>query len=642
MSDSSDCRKERPTAPPVRDHMQVGIAQPASAALLKPGECDPIFLAGIVEKAMNYGESDPETALMHARKSAEAICSSVFAREIGDPGQNRLDKLIEVLSQKEAVPERIKVPLKVLQQYGNYGAHFQTEQHPISRAYISPALGALVLLSDWYFLEYLGVPIPEGVANANNNFEPNWSPVASPGTQQEGAATLAAELKLPFALHAFQWEGVNFLAGRKAALLADEMGLGKTVQTIVALRLLHSQSGLGRTIVVVPSPLAHNWEREFRTWAPDLVVRRVSGTSSDRMATYQLPVKVLIATYEQVRADAMLMDPDIIFDIVILDEGQRIKNRQAMSSLACRLLQHRRAWVLTGTPLENSVEDVVSLFIFLAPGLLDSGMTRPELHRRIKPYFLRRRKREVLGELPPIIEQEIVLELEGRQQEAYSELWLDRKEKAAAGGLPVSDTTLLSMITALKQLCNYEGTSGESIKLEAFKLVLEKAVGPGDKIILFSQYVETLKFIQRKLADFPCLMYTGEQAPEIRDEVLSKFRSEVGPQLLLMSLRAGGVGLNIQEASCVVLFDRWWNPAVESQAVQRAHRFGRDRPLHVIRFLVANSIEERIMEVLRGKGEIFHRYVEDAENADVKAFTRSEMRKMLGLTIGDTEPKNDL
>ena len=132
--------------------------------ILKPGECKANFLAGIIVKAMTYADKDPETALMHARKSAEAISSSVFAREIGDPGNNRLDKLIELLSKNDKVPERVKIPLRVIQQYGNYGAHYQAEQQEINRAYIDPCLSALLHVTNWYFLEYLGEPIPEKVA----------------------------------------------------------------------------------------------------------------------------------------------------------------------------------------------------------------------------------------------------------------------------------------------------------------------------------------------------------------------------------------------------------------------------------------------------------------------------------------------
>jgi len=450
---------------------------------------------------------------------------------------------------------------------------------------------------------------------------------------------LSAELWLPSTLRPYQWEGVDFLLRNDAALLADEMGLGKTVQTIIALRILLRNSISKRALVICPNALAYNWQREFATWAPNLPTRRLMGTAEDRLATYQLPVQVLIATYEQIRADALDMGADIHFGVVILDEVQRIKNRHSQSALACRLLRHSRAWVLTGTPLENSLEDLVSIFIFLSPGLVDSGMPPCEVHHRIGQHFLRRRKKDVLNEIPPIIVQDMLLELTGAQEAAYTDLWLSRHAQARRDGIPASDGAMLALITRLKQLCNYDATSGDSAKLEALSVLLEECSGPEDKVIIFSQYVQTLRFISKHLYFFPHDIYTGEQSKEEKERVLARFRRQPGPRALLMSLRAGGVGLNIQEASTVVLFDRWWNPAVEDQAIQRAHRFGRDRPLHVVRFLVADTIEERIETILKEKRSAFERYVESAENAPSRPFAREDLRRILELSVVATDGK---
>lgn len=204
--------------------------------VLKPGECDVKFLSGIIVKAMTYADKDPETALMHARKSAEAICSSVFSREIGDPGKNRLDKLIELLSNKDKIPERIKIPLQVIQQYGNYGAHFQVDQQTIDRYYINPCLGALVQVTNWYYIDYLGIEIPAAVVGVNNEYEPQLPAKTKPTVSTEDLEKMSSELMLLAALRSYQWEGVSFLINNINGLLADEMGLGKTIQTIIALR----------------------------------------------------------------------------------------------------------------------------------------------------------------------------------------------------------------------------------------------------------------------------------------------------------------------------------------------------------------------------------------------------------------------
>jgi len=609
-------------------------------AQVKPGECDVQFLSAMIVKAMTYAEEDPETSLMHARKSAEAICSSLLAREIGDPGHTRLDKLIELLTKHGKIPDRIKIPLRVIQQYGNYGAHFQVDQQPVDRAYIDPCLGALILVTNWFFLEYLEVPIPAAVANANNEFEPISSSEGPPVPSFEEIEHLSTQLSLPAPLRTYQWEGVSFLARSQVALLADEMGLGKTVQTIIALRVWLRQSGSGRALIISPNALAYNWERELKRWAPDFVVRRVMGTLADRLATYQLPIQVLVATYEQIRVDALDMDPDVRFEVLVLDEAQRIKNRHSRIALACRLLHRSRAWLLTGTPLENSVDDLVSLFVFLLPGLLDSGMSPVEVHSRIRPYFLRRKKEDVLSEMPPIILQEVVLELTRAQDTAYTDLWVNRRAQAACDGLPISEMALFALITRLKQICNYDEASGASVKMEALHSIVDECTKTEDKVIVFSQYVETLKFISRNLKGIAHDFFTGEQTQEEKDRVLAEFKTKSGPRILLMSLRAGGVGLNIQEASMVVMFDRWWNPAVEHQAIQRAHRFGRKRPLHVITFLVSDTIEERIADLLQDKEQDFAKYIDGADNAAVRLFTRDELRKVLQLTVTDTDTKD--
>jgi len=444
-------------------------------------------------------------------------------------------------------------------------------------------------------------------------------------------------LGLPFPLRGYQWEGISFLARNRHALLADEMGLGKTVQAAIALQLVLRLRDCDRALIVTPAALKLNWERELARWASHLVVRQVRGSSSERAALYLLPIQVLIASYEQMRIDASTIDPRVHFDVVILDEAQRIKNTSSATAFASRLLPRSRAWALTGTPVENKPDDIVSIFGFLKLGLIYSGMSRAEIHDRMRRHFLRRRKKEVLGELPPIIAQDLPLELQGKQKEAYDTLWNARFDILLAGGVPVSLTNLLALITRLNQLCNYDPESGESVKWEALSVILESLSQPTDKLIIFSQYVKTLEWLSRNLRDFPHGLYHGKQSEAERDAVLAKFRGEPGPRALLVSLMAGGVGLNLQEASAVVLFDRWWNPALEDQAIQRAHRFGRDRPLHVFRFIVTNSIEERIAKILGKKRKLFEQYVDMADNAIVKVFSRDELRTILDMTARDID-----
>jgi len=445
--------------------------------------------------------------------------------------------------------------------------------------------------------------------------------------------SLEKELNLPKPLRPYQWQGVNFLLNQGSGLVADEMGLGKTVQAAVALSLLLPSCERGRALGVVPASLRLNWERELSRWAPNLSVRRLQGDAEDRFALYRLPINVLIGSYEQIRDDALVLSSEVRFDVVILDEAQRIKNAGSDTALACRILQRDRSWALTGTPMENVVEDLVSIYRFVFPTLLNLAMSRSEMHEHMKPFFIRRRKHDVLPELPPIIVQDMPLELTGQQREAYDQIWMSRHKRAPAGTQGLSETALFALLTKLKQLCNFDPESGESAKLEALKLIVEGLSSSEDKLIVFSQYVETLQWISSRLdTQVPRELFHGGLREDAKEAVIKRFKQETGPRVLLMSLRAGGVGLNLQEASSVLLFDRWWNPAIEEQAMHRAHRFGREKVLHVFRFLVVDSVEERIAEVLKRKQILFERYVESAESASMPVLSRDELMQILELT----------
>lgn len=447
----------------------------------------------------------------------------------------------------------------------------------------------------------------------------------------------AVSVELPGPIRQYQWEGINFLLGSSSALLADEMGLGKTVQAILAIFLVLLRPDCNRALVVVPASLRLNWQRELARWAPSLTVRRLTGSSRDRAALYGLPVPVIIASFDQVRQDIEAIRSAVHFDVVVLDEAQRIKNRDSETSLACKLLPRSRSWILTGTPVENEPGDLVSLFGFVRSGLLRDHMSREEMHRLMQPYFLRRHKIEVLAELPPIIRQDIPVELQGAQRDAYDRLWETRTDFVGEGGLPATEMHLFALITKLKQLCNYDSESGESAKGDALSTMFEDLTETTDKVIVFSQYLSTLRWLSHRLGTFPHDLYHGEQEEQERERALARFRTAGGPRALLVSLRAGGVGLNLQEASTVVMFDRWWNPAVEEQAINRAHRFGRERPLHVIRFLATDTIEQRISEILDEKRQTFAEYVGLAESAPVRLFSRAELTRLLALRPKDVD-----
>lgn len=429
----------------------------------------------------------------------------------------------------------------------------------------------------------------------------------------------------PGTLRPYQLEGVRFLRNSSSALLADEMGLGKTVQTVVALR--HGKRDYLRVLIIAPTSLCLNWQREIERWAPDLVVRRVIGDRSDRAYTYRLPIQILVASFEQIRIDCHDIAANVRFDLVIIDEAQRIKNRNSAINLACRILPRDRSWALTGTPLENEPSDLTAIFSFLKPQLLRDSMTRDQMHKAMRGHFLRRMKSDVLAELPPVILREIRLELGNQQRRTYEELWQDRRTIRQAEPRDMA-TSMLAILTRLKQVCNFDDESGESVKLEVVQEILSRLEDSGSKVLIFSQYVATLEKISDSIS-ISHEIFHGGLTTIARDRVLNNFRNSLGPRALLMSLQAGGVGLNLQEASTVIMFDRWWNPAKEDQAIHRAHRYGRQSALEVIQFIVEDSVEERIDAVLQTKRDLFDEYVTSVPQREW--MNSDKLRKILEL-----------
>ncbi len=436
---------------------------------------------------------------------------------------------------------------------------------------------------------------------------------------------------VPRRLHHYQWEGVAFLYRSRCALLADEMGLGKTVQAAVALGLvLEGRKELERALIVAPASLTRNWMSELAAWAPFLTVRRVQGGARDRQAFYLLPIPILVCSYEQIRQDALDVIPANSFDIVVLDEAQRIKNRHSTTALACRLLPRKWAWALSATPLENETGDIESILEFLDPAVgrrWGAGGVSDQLGR----VMLRRRKAEVRGELPPVLVQDLELDLTPAQRSRYDELWGERS-RLGSGRAQDAALVLLGLITRLKVICNADVEAEASSKLDGLRAICDGA-GQAARILVFSQFVETLKWVSARIP-LASDMLTGAMSDEQRQVAMTRFGRGATPRVLFVSLRAGGVGLNLGEATHVVVFDRWWNPAVENQAIYRAHRFSRDEPLHVVRLMVVDTIEERIAAILDRKERLFEDVVE-VRASERGGVTVREMRQMLELSGGE-------
>lgn len=431
----------------------------------------------------------------------------------------------------------------------------------------------------------------------------------------------------------YQLSGMAFLVPRHAAVLADEMGLGKSMQAIMSIRLLLRLGEVRRVLVVCPKGLVSNWRRELAHWAPELVAAVVEGQPGRRRWQWSLPdVPVTIANYESVVRDGEWLERSgLSFDLVVLDEAQRIKNRDSLTSRAVRAIRRERSWALTGTPVENGASDLVSIFEFVSPGIVDDRMSPRQLGAAVSDHVLRRTKANVLEDLPPRMNRDESIELTAEQWESYRLAEEEGVLRLSSLGEAATIQHVFELVLRLKQICNFDTATGESAKLERLQAELEEVQASGQKAIIFSQWVESIDRLTEGLSRFGAIAYHGGLSTTARDRAIARFRDSGKHSVLLLSYGAGAVGLNLQFARYVFLFDRWWNPAVEDQAINRAHRIGAKGAVTVTRFLCADTIEERIDAILESKRAVSDAILARAESMPTRGFTEAELFGLFGL-----------
>ncbi len=435
------------------------------------------------------------------------------------------------------------------------------------------------------------------------------------------------QLEVPFEPFPYQLEGIAFLMPRHAAMLADEMGLGKTAQAILSLRLLFHQGTIQRALLICPKPLMHNWAREIKMWAPDVPFESFEGDQDQRRRTWLVsncPLKLI--NYETLTRDEDLAaDERITFDVVLLDEAQRIKNKDSKTALVVRSIHRTRSWALTGTPIENHPDDLVNIFSFVDPGRIPPG-TPP---RRIPLYtsdsILRRVKDDVMSDMPPKIVRDLEIDLTPAQRQTYVKAEEDGIIHLNDLGDTITVQHVFQLVMRLKQICNFDPRTGESAKLEQLLTDMEEVAESNRKAIIFSQWVEPLDVMAKALAKYNPLQYHGKIPQAERTPILDRFKSDPSCHVILMSYGTGSVGLNLQFTNYVFLFDRWWNPAIEDQAINRAHRVGQKHPVTVTRFVTGNSIETRIASILDAKRKIFNDLLSQADKPTSLGLSESEI-----------------
>ena len=464
-----------------------------------------------------------------------------------------------------------------------------------------------------------------------------WAILAPPRERfQDKKLEWAAEL-MPF-----QREGVRALMENYQLLLADDMGLGKTLQAIAALRILNARREIKSCLVAAPASLLDQWRREINKWAPELSAIIIRGSTSDRMWQWEAQTDITLISYDTLRSDfgekAQTGARRRIWDVVVADEAQRIKNRNDTSD-ALKGLQRARSWALTGTPIENHEEELASILEFVdhdgseVPKRYQPGV---ELLARHSELQLRRKKSEVLADLPPKQVTKVTIDLNSKQRNSYDKAEQEGVVYLKSLGAEVGVQHVLELITRLKQICNADPKTGESSKLDDIKDRLTQLGAQGHKALVFSQYTTDTAGVAAAathLQDFNPLTITGDIPPQERTEIIERFKTQTQNQVLIISLRAGGLGLNLQEASYVFHLDRWWNPAVERQAEDRSHRIGQLVKVNVIKYSCAGTIEERIDQILARKQDLFDQLIDDVSLDLSTEMSREELFGLFGLGL---------
>jgi len=433
-------------------------------------------------------------------------------------------------------------------------------------------------------------------------------------------------------------------------ILADDMGLGKTLQAITFIlserTKLEQNPGEQPVMIISPASLIYNWKKEFEKFAPELKVAVISGDASERVTllSEMNQYDVLITSYPMLRRDIDLYE-NKLFQILILDEAQAIKNDKTQQAHAVRRIQASKKFALSGTPIENSLDELWSIFQVVLPGLFSSKqqfreMSPDKISRIVSPFILRRMKRDVLTELPEKIETVQISDLSKEQKKLYvgylERIKQEAQESLLTGNFNKNRMKILAGLTRLRQICchpslfleNYDDGSG---KMEQLFDILETSLANDRRILIFSQFTSMLNIIRKELDEkgISYFYLDGQTDKLARVEMTERFNDGEN-NVFLISLKAGGTGLNLTGADTVILYDLWWNPAVDEQAVDRAHRMGQKNKVQVIRLITQGTIEEKIYQLQQKKKELIDKIIQPGETM-ISSLTEEELKELLDI-----------
>ena len=439
--------------------------------------------------------------------------------------------------------------------------------------------------------------------------------------QREVPGDLNAKLR-NYQVEGFNW--LNEIANLKVGgILADEMGLGKTIQIIA---FLLSQKGK-KSIVITPTSLIYNWRDEFNKFAPSLKVGIIHGDKKNRATMMEKDFDVIVTTYGLIKNDYEYYK-EKEFDFCIIDEAQNIKNSKAQNTKYVKAIKASCRIALSGTPMENNLMELWSIFDYIMPGYLLSEAKfkekylkedmHDELKELIKPFILRRLKKDVIDELPDKIEKKFMVEMEKNQKAVYQSYIKEVRQKLYSG--EDNKITVFSYLTKLRQLCLdpsliLDDYVGRSAKIEAALNIVNMAIAENRKVLIFSQFTSVLQKLGDELSEknIGYLYLDGSTKANKRVEMVKEFNESEELKIFLISLKAGGTGLNLTSSDLVLHFDPWWNPAIEDQATDRAHRIGQQNIVEVIKLIAKDSVEENIIRLQEDKRELINKVISGEE-----------------------------
>ncbi len=465
---------------------------------------------------------------------------------------------------------------------------------------------------------------------------------------------LPRSIHFPHKLFNYQVEGIKFLISKEFALLADQMGTGKTVMSITAMRILFLKGKIKKAVIVVPSNLISVWEDHLLKWSPELIFLTLNENKKSRKKLYTKESHIYLISYDTLKNDYkfskdFLKNFSKDIDLIILDEAHNIKNPDALKTKAVKFISKKSKirWALSGTPLQNNLKELLSLYEFLNPQFkVEKKISEEEARELIKPVMLRRLKKDVLKDLPeklpPEIEKFDLSPLQqaeydyvlGRETERLQEIY--NRFKGEKNFRFIMKQNLIQSIQKLRQICNFPTKGIDSPKMERLREMVVELIKDGEKIVVFTNFVKAgvdkiVKNLSFYINPDYIVTYHGSMRPEEKIEAVKQFRNNSKKYVFIGTLGSAGEGLTLVESSYAVFFDLHWNPAKIWQAEDRIHRIGQENKVNIYSFVMKNTIEEKIVQKLEEKRKMIDNVIDGIQNKETELISIEDLIDFVGL-----------